>query len=459
MQLTRPLPVRQRATSAATPQGARGAAAGFGPASAAPEELHRLMAGLAPALAQEGLELNGLALDGRQAVVRLTNRRHDVLPRALGRAARVLSWGLPENIEEIVLIPMRQGVPGTAVVIPRAALEIYAESPLGAEALLNETRLADAVGFPGVGRWWQPLPPNRGRVQWAVGPYATFSYFDPDEPMRADFGLQFAARLHISENLTINGLFTQRIAGNIDKNRRWEDDPQCNPTGGPVGRYPCVRIHAARYSTDRPTINRLTLDYTARPAPDLFARLSLGWLERMYGGVSGEVLWSPPASRFSIGLELNAVRQRDPDALLGFHDLWERTGFPKTRLTGHASLYYSFADGWLAQVHVGRYLAGDRGATLMLERAFANGIRVGAYATLTDMPFEAFGEGSFDKGIMLTIPLTALSGRPSTSHYAATLRSLQRDGGARLEIANRLWPTIQESRAQALRQGWGAFLQ
>ena len=151
------------------------------------------------------------------------------------------------------------------------------------------------------------------------------------------------------------------------------------------------------------------------------------------------------------GVELNHVAQRDPDSVLGVNAL--------RITTGHASAYWDIGHGFHGQIDVGRYLAGDTGATVRLERVFANGIRVGAYATLTDMPFSVFGEGSFDRGITLTLPLTALTGTPSRARYATTIQSLTRDGGARLSVPGRLYPTIQESRRQALHRSWGVVLQ
>ena len=44
-------------------------------------------------------------------------------------------------------------------------------------------------------------------------------------------------------------------------------------------------------------------------------------------------------------------------------------------------------------------------ATFSLSRTFNNGWEIGAYATLTDVKFSTFGEGSFDKGITLKAPL------------------------------------------------------
>ena len=73
--------------------------------------------------------------------------------------------------------------------------------------------------------------------------------------------------------------------------------------------------------------------------------------------------------------------------------------------TGHVSLYYNspWYDIDLA-VHAGRYLAGDYGATIEVTRHFASGVEIGAFATFTNVPFSEFGEGSFDKGIIVRIP-------------------------------------------------------
>jgi hypothetical protein len=394
-----------------------------------------------PVMATEGVRLDGVEFEARRAVVRVTNQRHEVLPRALGRTARILSHSLPPSVEEIVLIPMHDGVAGTAVTLRRSDLERYEHDPDGPERLLSGARFSDPLGFPGVGRLWQPLPQGRQRLEWSVGPYLAASLFDPTSPVRVDVGLRADLRFQFAENLSLNGRFLQRIAGNIEGNRF------SDPTPG----YPRVRSHGYLYSSDRPTVDRLTADYTFRPAQNLFGRLTVGWLERMYAGVSTELLWSPPNSRLAFGVELNRVAQRDPEALLGVNAL---------RLnTGHVSAYYDFGRGYHAQVDVGQYLAGDRGATLRLERVFGSGLRVGAYATLTDMPFDVFGEGSFDKGITISIPLTTFLGVPSRNVSSADLQSLARDGGARLRVPGALYPTIQQSRSEALRRSWGAVLQ
>jgi hypothetical protein len=83
-------------------------------------------------------------------------------------------------------------------------------------------------------------------------------------------------------------------------------------------------------------------------------------------------------------------------------------------------------------LHIGRYLAGDYGATLEIKRRFENGIEIGAFATLTNVPFRKYGEGSFDKGFIVRIPIDVLL--PVNTQDVANLdfSPLTRDGGQRL---------------------------
>ena len=64
-------------------------------------------------------------------------------------------------------------------------------------------------------------------------------------------------------------------------------------------------------------IGNLTLSRYGTIAPEIYTRLSFGYLERMFAGVSGEVLWQPARGNFALGAELNHVWQRDFDGLFG----------------------------------------------------------------------------------------------------------------------------------------------
>jgi hypothetical protein len=73
------------------------------------------------------------------------------------------------------------------------------------------------------------------------------------------------------------------------------------------------------------------------------------------------------------------------------------------------------------------------------------------------MPFDEFGEGSFDKGIRLTIPTDFILGQPNRSNVATELQSLNRDGGARLDVNGRLYEIVRDGHYSDMATSWGRF--
>jgi hypothetical protein len=275
------------------------------------------------------------------------------------------------------------------------------------------------------------------RKLWSITPYIATSVFDPDSPVRIDYGIRGAIKYEFAPGLSIDAAARVRISGNVsDENET--DASSLHP----------VRTSSVLYD-DALRLERLTANWYSHPTENVFGRVTAGYLEAMYGGVSAEVLWKRPSSRFALGAEMNYAVQRDYDDAFGFLDY--------DVLTGHVSAYYAFDNGYHGQVDAGRYLAGDWGATVSLDREFNNGWRVGAYATLTDVPFEEFGEGSFDKGIRITVPSDWFSGSPTTESNEFVLQSLTRDGGARLNVEGRLYDRVRVLQGSEIEGRWGRF--
>ncbi len=119
--------------------------------------------------------------------------------------------------------------------------------------------------------------------------------------------------------------------------------------------------------------------------------------------------------------------------------------------------YYDFGNGYVGQLDVGRYLAGDVGGTVTFARQFDSGFRIGAFATVTDVSAEDFGEGSFDKGIFFDAPLTFFTGQASRDRLQRVIRPVARDGGARVQVRNRLYDMTNDARRDT--GNWGTFFQ
>ena len=394
-----------------------------------PGAAETLRGNLSKELAADGLIVEDFSYTATTVHLRVRNTMIDSGPQAIGRTARALSRVMPASVEVFEIVPVVRGMGASKVTLRRSDLEALEHAPANDTALRGKVRIAEAGPAPGGLRDGSVYP----RFTWGIAPVLRIS-----EPLHGDLGLRLNASYELRPGLVLSGTIFQAIAGNFD------ECEFCKPSV-----LPEVRSDIAYYNLATDTsLDRLQLAWYAKPAERLYSRVTFGFLERMHAGVSTELLWKPVDSRFALGAEVNYTRQRDRDGF-GFGE------YDYGVATGHLSAYYDFGGGYLGQVDVGRYLAGDSGATFSLDREFANGIKLGAYATLTTASAEEFGEGSFDKGIRMTVPMNWLLGRPERSEFSTTMRSLQRDGGARLDVDGRLYDSVRDYHMGVLDTQWG----
>lgn len=386
----------------------------------------------------DGIVVEALSISGNTAELRIRNTRYSDSVQAIGRSARVLAYTMPASVQRFKIVPVKQGTGLSTVVIRRQDLEALEFAP-AQDAKLRERVLL----LPATGRAPDGAVIGKGlypQLSYGISPYIATSIFDPDAPLQANLGLRFAGRYDLAPGLVLSGALTKKFIGNIEGTGRPNDS---------IARHK-VRSDAYLYlSQGDPAIETLTLAWYGKPSDSLYTRVTAGYLESMYAGVSTELLWQQVDKPYALGVELNYVRQRDFNQLFGLQNYGV--------MTGHVSGYYHFDNGFQAQVDVGRYLAGDVGATFAVDREFANGIKVGAFATLTNMPAAEFGEGSFDKGIRVEIPFAWLAGRPTQKAVSLKVRPLLRDGGARVDVPDRLYETVRSNQQSDLDAAWGRF--
>ena len=392
-------------------------------------------------LDREDLDLDGIRLDANTAHIRIRNDRYDAQSQALGRSLRVLSRSLPPSIETLRVTLMTNGIPASTLTFNRSDLERLEHAPaseaLAAAQFGDTLRYAD---FP------EALDGAYPRFNWWVEPYVKTVFFDAEEPILADAGIRARARFNFGSGWIASGSVSQVIGGNLDKARTIDDSI-----------VPFVRTQQAKYlDNDNPVIDQLTLAKFMRPAPDFYGRVTMGYLETAYAGVSAELLWKPVDSRLALGIEANYVQPRDFDQLFKLRSR-NTPGGTIPRASGHVSAYYDLGFGFHTQVDVGRYLAGDWGATLSIDREFANGWRVGGFMTQTEFSSREFGNGSFDKGIRFQIPLAWAVGTPTRKTTGMELRPFLRDGGARLRVEDRLYDVLRDSHSPEVAKSWGKF--
>ena len=261
-----------------------------------------------------------------------------------------------------------------------------------------------------------------------------FQFFDPDNPARYQLYANVKMDLMLPRSWELRSAYGVDITNNFDESNRINSDSI----------LPHVRSDIVKYLIEGDSgLNSLFLQKRGTAYKNLHYRVFGGVLEEMYSGVGGEVLYQPFQSRLAYGLSANWVRQRDYVKTFKHLDYQTTTAFASVYW---ASPFYNFD----VAVHAGKYLAKDIGATLEVRRSFSNGWMVGLWATITDVPFDDFGEGSFDKGMFFKIPFDALLGRDTRGSYSTQVRPIQRDGGQRLEnFSGNIWWDTRNARYDA----------
>ncbi len=422
MRVSAPLPVEPRPTRASNPTAYSTA---WAQSTEAPLALRDV---LDPLLRQDGLVLEALDVSATHAELRYRNLRYRSQMNAVGRAARAMARVMPASVETFRLVQVNAGMSLAAVTVRRSDLERLEFAPDAASAMEAALTYSDAPPLSDDAVLGDGLYPG---FSWSLAPYFSQSYFDPELPFRLDVGLALRGTYRPAPGWLFSGGIRQRIWGNIADSTRTSNST-----------LPPVRSNAVQYAQYSTTIPNLFGTYQWRPGKDLYSRITVGYLEPMFAGISTELLWKPVNNRLGLGVEANWVKQRDFDQMFGFQDY--------DVITGHASAYYELGNGFIGQVDVGRYLAGDVGATFTIDREFDNGFLVGGFFTLTDVSAEDFGEGSFDKGIRIRIPITWFLGTPSRQAVGTTLRPVTRDGGAKLYVPGRLYPQVRDAHRRAL---------
>ena len=279
---------------------------------------------------------------------------------------------------------------------------------------------------------------NKQRFTWGVGPYITHRLFNPDLPLSLETGVEVAVGYKLAPGLKISGAIRKSVLTNLTDNKRRSNSV-------------LPRVHSDwplyDFAGQNGHIHELTLSYLKNLAPGLYGRAHGGLLEPFYAGVGGEILYKPAHWPVGIGLDLHRVQKRDYGMRFDLLDY-------KTTV-GHVSLYYDAGGLFDIEINAGRYLAGDWGATTTISREFGNGWEVGGYATLTDVPFDTFGEGSFDKAIYVSIPIDWITSTPTQAQRKLTLRPITRDGGANLASARSLNRHIRKLHNAAFRREYG----
>ncbi|MFQ3219665.1 MAG: hypothetical protein ACI96W_002029 [Paraglaciecola sp.] len=346
---------------------------------------------------------------------------------AIERVGRIMASELPESVKTYRIVNTVGSIPMVETIIDADTFKAqaryetlepdlastYQRQDLGEATISNYAPTNTAGFFTGMEAFW---------IQTFGNPEAFYLY---QAGVLLNGGYSFNGKTSISGAVKVN------LFENFDRFNFTTDSAPSS--------LPRVRTNVREYVSNRDiTMENLFLHWNDRIAPNLYAQVYGGYLETMFGGVGGEILYRPVDSNLAFGFDINYVQQRSWESDFEFFDY--------KVVTGHANIYWqpSFLLDTQLTFNIGQYLAKDKGVTIDLAKRFDSGIVVGAYAAFTNVTAEEYGEGSFTKGFYLSIPFDLFSLTPAKGRGRLPWIPIARDGGQALTRPISLYNTTEE---------------
>lgn len=389
---------------------------------------------------KDGVLLYDVRRDIHTAEAAVALKSHQSAPYQIGIAAKNMANHAGPAIEQITVYPSVYNLRGSSVTINRRDLE---------QAMARHQGSADEIWANA--RFNDQKPNSSPRTAFALNQYQSQNYSitldtqaslaeeDSGTLYRSSIitdvqGPDFMGLLHTGTALRLN------IADNL--HRIAELRPQALLP---------VRSNAADFAANTIGLDRAYTALTHSFTPEFHDMAALGYLEEMYAGAGGEILYRPFGARYALGAESWLALKRDPltDLNLGYNG--------DRLINGHLNGWYEFPqDNLTASLKLGRYLAEDLGGTFGLAKTFDNGARLEGFATYSNTAdFDLFGGTTHAyHGVQFSLPLGSIRHVPEGSALRFKAEPFGRDSGQSLDAPIKLYEVTAPFSQTHLAQKW-----
>ncbi|MEZ8500741.1 YjbH domain-containing protein [Vibrio splendidus] len=387
------------------------------------------------ALAEEletiaGYEQAQILVDDNSIVVKGTQVKYRDRDVALERGATVITNAVPSYIDTYKIIENDKSMELTETTVDAQAFKAAVNN-----SYLN-AQTSDATDTHELERKKSVIyHDGRERFDVSISPNLAQSFGSAENFYLYSLGLYTNASFWALNNVELSGSLYVNLVDNYDK-FNYEI-----PSDG-TDQTPRVRTLFRSYVDDPVRLDRLQLTWFEDYGSGVYTQAYGGYLESMFAGVGGEILYRPFNQNWAIGADMTVISQRDPESWFGTFDQEIQvnpddssrtykvidkgtTGF----ITGYYTPQWDFLSDTLLKVGVGKFLAGDIGTRVDFSKQFKSGVIAGAFVSLTDMTTEEYGEGSYTKGFYVSIPFDLVTVKPSSSRAGFTWLPITRDGG------------------------------
>lgn len=379
--------------------------------------------------------------EARNASAKLMLEEGLPAPFQIGRAAVHMANHAGPYIEEVSVTPTIMGLRGPSVNLMRRDLEQSRVHNTGSpqEIWRHATFTRDKNAT------WRKL--NRP-AETRIGPMNYHFTLDNRVSLaEEDSGVLYRSSfLAGARGVRLFGLFDAGLTARLNL----KDNLEKLNTYRFVSPLP-VRSNVDEFAEKRLSIDNFYEAFSHSFNSDLHLMLTGGYLEEMYAGVGGELLYRPFDKRYAVGIEIWEALKRDPNTFLNLGLNGDHL------LTGHVNAWYDFPEQDITlYAKAGRYLAEDIGATLGLAKTFDNGAKLEGFVTVTNnADFDVFGGTTHAyQGIRLSIPLGGFKHMPQNSDVKFRAEPFGRDTGQTLESPLPLYEVTEPFSQPHMIENW-----
>jgi len=387
-------------------------------------------------LRDESIYIQGATYKDETVDVAIASNRFFSVTRAGGRAARIVSALSADSVEEINIHVMNGDLEIVTLNLNRKefdSMDNYRGSP---EELLNKSRISSNSNNPLYKRADFIPTVDFPEFDWNISPSLKHQIGGPEGFYLGQLSLKADTTLKFARSISLYTSFSANVYDTFN-----------NFNNASYSTIPHVRSDIQSYLKEgKNSMQRMQLEYLFSPIKDVFVRGDFGYLEEMFAGFGGEILYRPIEKKIALGLSLHRVQQR------GFKQRFSLRDYKTT--TGHVKLYYELPGEVHAGLLLGKYLAGDNGVTIDLARRFQTGFTLGIFASKTNLSAEEFGEGSFDKGFYFSVPVKLFYSDYKPGLISFGLHPLTKDGGALLNEHHALYGITGDAKRNFVVRDW-----
>ncbi|MEI6242500.1 MAG: YjbH domain-containing protein [Chlamydiota bacterium] len=361
------------------------------------------------------------------------------------RIEAILSSLLPEDIDIVSVVMEADGILTQEYRFKKENLEKFSERKIGPSELKILSPLREASSLPSS---YDAFPLYKRTKKASVFTFTPrfLSYFgNAKGKFKYDLGFVTGPQGYLFDyfyyDLSVCYIVTSS-SGNIS------DADRANPS-----RLFLVRTDAIKYyQTNSFHVETAYVQKSWNIGNGWFFRLSGGYYEIAYTGITGELLYYPVNSVWAVGCEVTPLLKRNYTGLGFQYKVRKLEGSAYKRFPFHGLQY--FLDFYYdiqslnvnLKVTLGQFLAKDKGARFEIFRYFPSGFRFSLWYTITNARDVVNNKRYYDKGFSISMPLDFFLPKSSRTRLGYAMSEWLRDMGAKANTGKPLYPTLYNER-------------